>query len=132
MSKSRLRIGRNTEACKIDEDLRRVVPVMAVRVSGYDSRTLQTTVTVACNQGLEIQDLHGHLLRAAARLTIAQGYARHGRRLRHRWTVIVTAPTTAVPDGVEHYIEGWGTRVAGRRVVFARGATFDLSHGDTF
>ena len=131
-SAPRWHVPQKTGSSEIAVRLRRALPVTALTVSGGDSRALQTLVSVAAKEGYEIRDPRGHLLRAAARLTIAQGYAPQGRRLRHRWTVTVMMPTVALTDGLEQRIDHWGNRVTGRRAVFAPGATLDLSQGDSF
>ena len=101
-----------------------------VRVTGFDSWTLQRLVTVACQESLEIRDPRGALLRCADRLVRAHGSARHGKRVRQRWTVEVLSPTAPVPEGSSHLVDGWGAATDGRRVIFTEAAAIHLWERD--
>lgn len=120
-------VERDDAEADVADRLLVTVPAGPVRVVGRDCRGLQLLVKVAAQQGLEVVDPEGFLVRATRRLVTAKDLLADRRRLPLSWSVTVERPTVTV-------IEGWNLRSTGtadgRVLSFAPGSSLLLWDGD--
>ncbi|MGZ4711875.1 MAG: hypothetical protein ACXV9S_02820 [Acidimicrobiia bacterium] len=96
-------------------------------VVGNDCRALQLLVKVAAQEGLEIRDPAGFVVRASRRLVDAKGSVPDRRGLPMRWAVAVEPRSVEVDDG---WVMRQTGSADGRLLTFAPGTAMLLWNGD--
>jgi hypothetical protein len=122
-----LAVARDDEESGVAGRLAIAVRAGPVRVVGRDCRSLQLLVKVAAQEGLEVVDPDGYVVRASRRLVDAKGVVPDRHRLRLSWTVVVDRPTVAVAGAWSMHATDSGD---GRVLSFAPGTSLLLWDGD--